>query len=365
MKIAIVFDDCMRLGGVERVINNLADYFSDQFNYTIEVTNYNMNSRKQNFIYNSEVKITDLTIKNTKKDFISKFINKIKMRKKLKKHLEKNKYDIILCMAALSNILVAQVRKGIDAKVIGTEHVPSVGHSLKTTIKSSIFYKNLDALVVLTQEDYDKNAKYFKNVSIIYNSIPDTFKYENYNVESKKILAAGRLTEGKGFDILIKCTREAFEKYPDWNLEILGEGEKKKELGSLIEKYNLSKNITIKNFIDNMEEVMKEYSFFVMTSKYEGFGLVLVEAQATGLPVISFDCKSGPKEIINNNIDGVLVNAENENAMSSAIVRLIEDKEFRKKLSKNAVINSERFRNEKIGNEWKELFEKMIKKKSV
>lgn len=151
-------------------------------------------------------------------------------------------------MAALSNILVAQVRKGIDAKVIGTEHVPYDGHSLKTKIKRRIFYKNLDALVVLTQEDYDKNAKYFKNVSIIYNSIPDTFKYENYNVESKKILAAGRLTEGKGFDILIKCTREAFEKYPDWNLEILGEGEKKKELGSLIEKYNLSKNITIKNF---------------------------------------------------------------------------------------------------------------------
>ena len=365
MKIAIVFDDCMRLGGVERVINNLADYFSDNFNYTIEVINYNMNSKKQNFIYNSAVKITDLTIKNTKKDFISKFINKIKMRKKLKKHLEKNKYDIILCMAALSNILVAQVRKGIDAKVIGTEHVPYDGHSLKTKIKRRIFYKNLDALVVLTQEDYDKNAKYFKNVSIIYNSIPDTFKYENYNVESKKILAAGRLTEGKGFDILIKCTREAFEKYPDWNLEILGEGEKKKELENLIEKYNLSQNITIKDFIDNMEEVMKEYSFFVMTSKYEGFGLVLVEAQATGLPVISFDCKSGPKEIINNNIDGVLVKAENENEMSKAIVSMIEDKEFRKKLSKNAVINSERFRNEKIGNEWKELFEKMIKKKSV
>ena len=91
----------------------------------------------------------------------------------------------------------------------------------------------------------------------------------------------------------------------------------------------------------------------------------MVEAQATGLPVISFDCKSGPKEIINNNIDGVLVNAENENEMSKAIVSMIEDKEFRKKLSKNAVINSERFRNEKIGNEWKELFEKMIKKKSV
>ena len=72
MKIAIVFDDCMRLGGVERVINNLADYFSDNFNYTIEVINYNMNSKKQNFIYNSAVKITDLTIKNTKKDFISK-----------------------------------------------------------------------------------------------------------------------------------------------------------------------------------------------------------------------------------------------------------------------------------------------------
>ena len=125
------------------------------------------------------------------------------------------------------------------------------------------------------------------------------------------------------------------------------------------------KNITIKNFIDNMEGVMKEYSFFVMTSKYEGFGLVLVEAQGTGLPVISFDCKSGPKEIINNNIDGVLVKAENENEMSKAIVSMIEDKEFRKKLSKNAVINSERFRNEKIGNEWKELFEKMIKKKSV
>ena len=80
MKIAIVFDDCMRLGGVERVINNLSNYFSSEYNYTIEVINYNMNSKKQNFVYNPEIKITDLTIKNTKKNFVSKFINKIKLR---------------------------------------------------------------------------------------------------------------------------------------------------------------------------------------------------------------------------------------------------------------------------------------------
>ena len=180
-------------------------------------------------------------------------------------------------------------------------------------------------------------------------------------MKTKKILTAGRLSYIKGYDMLIKAMPKVIEKYPEWRLEIIGEGSQQEVLEDIIKEENMRNNIRIKKFVNNLEEVMEEYSFFVMSSRNEGFGLVLAEAQAKGLPTISFDCKTGPNEIINNEKDGLLVESGNIEKLSDAIIKMIEKGEERVEMSKNAVENSKRFSIDKICTEWKQLFENIEK----
>ena len=123
----------------------------------------------------------------------------------------------------------------------------------------------------------------------------------------------------------------------------------------------MENSICIKGFVNNLEEIMDEFSFFVMSSRNEGFGLVLAEAQAKGLPTASFDCKTGPGEIINNGKDGILVEAENVEKLSDAIIKMIEKDKDRIEMSKNAVENARRFSIDKICAQWKELLENPVK----
>ena len=360
MKIVFVFDDCMRQGGVERVIHTLSNYFVSKFNYSVEIINYNKKTEVDCYKYDENIKITNLEIFKKNKNPALKYLAKRNGIKELKRYLLENEYDVILSMAAVTNILLARMSKGIKARIIGTEHTQYHGHSLKTRIRRKLYYKKLDELVVLTDEDYERYKKYFGKIlkiGKIYNPISEKFKFNRYNSESKKILTAGRLSYIKGFDMLIKAMPKVIERYPEWKLEIIGEGSEQKALENEIKKEKMENSICIKGFVNNLEEVMDEFSFFVMSSRNEGFGMVLTEAQAKGLPTVSFDCKTGPGEIINNEKDGILVEAENVEKLSDSIIKMIEKDKGRIEMSKNAVENSRRFSIDKICAQWKELLE--------
>ena len=161
--------------------------------------------------------------------------------------------------------------------------------------------------------------------------------------------------------MLIKSMPKVIKRYPEWKLEIIGEGSEQKALENEIKKEKMENSICIKGFVNNLEEIMDEFSFFVMSSRNEGFGLVLAEAQAKGLPTVSFDCKTGPGEIINNGKDGILVEAENVEKLSDAIIKMIEKDKDRIEMSKNAVENARRFSIDKICAQWKELLENPVK----
>ena len=364
MKIAFVFDDCMRQGGVERVIHILSNYFVSKFNYSVEIINYNKKTEIDYYKYGENIKVTNLEIFKKSKNPALKYLNKRNGIKKLKKYLLENEYDIILSMAAVTNILLAKISKDLKSRIIGTEHTQYNGHSLKTMIRRKLYYKRLDELVVLTDEDYERYKKYFgKTLKIakIYNPVSEKFKFNRYNLETKKILTAGRLSHIKGFDMLIKSMPKVIKRYPEWKLEIIGEGSEHKALENEIKKEKMENSICIKGFVNNLEEIMDEFSFFVMSSRNEGFGLVLAEAQAKGLPTVSFDCKTGPGEIINNGKDGILVEAENVEKLSDAIIKMIEKDKDRIEMSKNAVENARRFSIDKICAQWKELLENPVK----
>jgi glycosyltransferase involved in cell wall biosynthesis len=244
----------------------------------------------------------------------------------------------------------------LKCKVLCLEHGPYFAKSTFLKFLIKLLYKKINILVTITHADALNYKKNVKNIDVrpIYNASPYSGNDVSYNLESKKIIAIGRLAKEKRFDLLIKAWSKIHEKFPDWTLEIYGDGDLRKELLGLVNKLNIS-NI---NFFSNradIEEVYKSAAFLVLTSEFEGLGMVLVEAQTFGLPLVSFDCPNGPREIITNNIDGFLVENANLDHLASVMVQLITSSSLRGQMSQNALKSSQKFNHTYISHQWLEI----------
>lgn len=217
-----------------------------------------------------------------------------------------------------------------------------------------------DRIVLLTDEDRENNWPKTSRTEVIPN--PLTFESESSSaLDAKKIIAIGRLAYQKNFGSLISAFKTVVTKHLDWTLEIYGEGPQENELRQQIEQSGLSKNVFLCGYDSNIRDKMLDASCFVLSSRFEGFGLVLIEALSCGLPVISYACPCGPKDIISDGEDGFLIALNDEEALAECICRLIENDDLRKQMGHAAKVNSERY---KIGNimpMWVKLFERLVK----
>lgn len=217
--------------------------------------------------------------------------------------------------------------------------------------------KKLRRFIVLSEEDKEKWTE-LDNVSVIYN--PLSFYPETTSeCKSKKVIAAGRYVPQKGFDLLIDCWKIVAARHPDWTLAIYGDGERD-ELQARINTYGLQGKCVLEHAVDNISEKYLESSIFVLSSRYEGFGMVIIEAMACGLPPVSFACPCGPKDIIRDGIDGLLVENGNIRQLADKICYLIENEDERKRMGQTARENVTRFSMENIGRQWDELFEEIM-----
>ncbi|MBA3922659.1 MAG: glycosyltransferase family 4 protein [Nostocaceae cyanobacterium] len=182
---------------------------------------------------------------------------------------------------------------------------------------------------------------------------------KSIDFSKKWIVAMGRLTYQKGFDILLTAFHKIANKYPDWQLLILGEGELRSDLENEIKNLDLTERVMLPGRIDNPFPLLRLSKLFVLSSRFEGFGNVLIEAMACGLPVISTDCPSGPKEIIREGIDGILVPNEDVSSLAIAIDCLISDEAKRQNLAAHAPEGAERFSLEKTIKIWENLFDEV------
>ena len=181
--------------------------------------------------------------------------------------------------------------------------------------------------------------------------------------DKKRVIAVGRLDYQKGFDRLIEAWRivQQNKAYADWHLDIFGQGEWKKMLQARIDNYGLKDSVKLNN---PTKEIGKEYtnsSMLVMSSNYEGFPMVMIEAMACGLPAVSFDFKCGPKDIIRHGENGLLVKNGDIQGLAEAMMKLMEDEALRRKMSMEARKITETYSEEVVMKQWMELFERLMK----
>lgn len=285
--------------------------------------------------------------------------------------------DILVIHARGSQIMPLLVKPFTNTKIIFCEHSSILQKiflkkDLKEKIYDTIFQFCInnfsDQIILLTEKErknYLKNNKNLTNkkIKVIPNFIDNRLLHnlKQYDKHSKKIITVGRIDFSKGYEYLAYVAKLVFTKYPDWQWHIYGDGEQnyKNQIVDLIKQNDLEKHVILQGNHSDIYDLYQDYSFYVMTSRYEGLPMVLLEAKAKKLPIISFDINSGPSDIVRDGADGFLINPFDCKAMADKICELIENPELRQKLSDNAHGNLDKFSKEKIIKQWCDLIDSL------
>lgn len=224
----------------------------------------------------------------------------------------------------------------------------------------------IDCLVTLTQGDANDWMKYSSNVVVIPNPVsfyPEAIK--SHDGKGHRILSVGRLHEQKGYDLLINAFGLIADQCPDWNIYIYGDGPEKEKLLLLINQKKLTERIIIKDPVSTIYEEYQQSEFYVLSSRYEGFPLVLNETMSCGIPCIAFRCKYGPEDIIVDGGNGLLVEKENIKELAQMILWMIEHTDERLRMGKAARETALRYKKSEIMRLWTDMFEKIGKAKTL
>lgn len=387
MKICILTENISSVGGVQRVVTRLASELAKDNEITVVSTldksdkiAYEFNSKVildmnhdlMNTSLISRVFRTLIKVLNKKINLLNKnnmaacyILQKIyypkKTQKKFVTYINDNQYDVVIGAEGYFSILLGVIKNQIDCKIIGWQHnsyeayFENKGHYYWN---QDILFKNnlskLDEYVVLTNHDQKKIKEKFNiDSKVIHNPISFSSTIKS-NVENKKIIALGRFTAQKGFDQLIEAYHLIAASYPEWSMELYGSGKDEEKLKNLITKYNLQNQVFLHPPIKDVRSALVSSSIYALPSRWEGFGLVVTEALECGVPVIAFQT-TGPSEILERQDCGILVENGDIVAFSKGLKAMMDDIDYRKKLSTNAVKRAEAFSSNHILKLWDDL----------
>lgn len=343
----------LKAGGAERVVSVLANYFSDK-NHTVRVITFN---DPDDYELNPAIN----RIKFHKKGLIRYTILRGFFSFLFFYFKKSNRPDVICSHIDLMGYATIIPARLYGIKLTVSEH--SNHQNEKITLPKrflwNFLYRYPDAVTILTKFDLPFFENKNKNVVVMPN--PCSFEpIDDLTLEREKIiLAVGDLNRyyHKGFDNLIDVVTSIFKNNSEWHLKIVGDGkEGKKILENQIKKNGIENRVTFTGFRKDVHEIMKESEIFVLSSKSEGLPMVLLEAMSQGMVCVSYDCISGPSEIITNNVDGILVKDQDKNEMINQLGNLVNNQQLRERIRSNTPKSLEKFSLEKVGSKWEELF---------
>ena len=377
LKIVYLTPALYMAGGVERVLTLKANYFAEHYGYDITIILTEGKGKPLFYPLSDKVKIVNLDI-NFEELWHSSFAKKIVLylkkqreyKKKVREELMRLRPDITISMLRREINFINSISDG--SKKIGELHINRANYR-NFSASDANFVKNifarfwsnnllghlrkLNRLVVLTEKDREAWHE-LDNVE----AIPDPLPFDVCNIsnqESKRLLLIGRYSHEKGIDLMLETWAKMQDKCADWTLDIFGDGNREpyilqaKQLGIDMSRCHLN---------GRTDDVRREYAnsaMLVCTSRFEGFGMVIAEAMACGLPVVSFDCPWGPRSIISDGEDGALVANGNVDDLVSSILKMVNDSELRHEMSMKAVENIKRFNIDNIAEKWRLLFESL------
>jgi glycosyltransferase involved in cell wall biosynthesis len=370
MKILYITDALAIWGGIERVLCDKVNYLVCNPDYEVFIVTSDQGTHPIPFFLGDKTHVIDLDIRSHRQYQYGWFMRIIKYfeydrlyKKRLKDCINSITPDVISCL-----------RDGYVKSVLSVKgDIPLIfeSHSLcrDIEIENATFlhrfvsylsrrkFKKLDRIVTLTEGDANDWRKYCNRITIIPNVVHLNTSGHFSTCINKNVVFAGRFDVQKDIGSLIAIWQIVQQRHNDWVLNVYGNGELKLYYHKMVQELKL--NIKIHPATSDIFDIYKDSSMLLMTSLYEPFGLVLVEAMSCGLPVVAFNCPYGPADIITEGKDGFLIEGRDINAYADKVCLLIENVELRQKMGQAAIISSKRYDKSCIMHRWETLFEEL------
>ena len=358
MKIVYLTPTVANEGGVAKSLSVKTDFFIENFDYSITIITQNNGNQPLFHRFNSRINWDDIVLEG---NLVRRFLS---YKKSINQKIELINPDVVVVSDnGLKGYLVPILLK--TKRPVVFESHGSIWVEEKKTVhwltflksKYKLFLASYFTRFIVLSEESEKEWK-LKNCQIIPNSIDIDFS-RKAKLESKKVIAIARHSYEKGLDRLLHVWAKIQEIKPDWQLDVYGDFSKNISFIKLAQELQLQNSVHFFEPTKHLEAVYLSSSLLVMTSRTEGFPMAILEANALGLPVIAYDCPVGPRAIIKQGENGLLVENGNQNQFVKQLVYLIENVELRKRMGQKAQTMMQSYQHQKIMNQWKVLFESL------
>lgn len=365
MKITLIINS-LTYGGAERIMSIMANYWSAK-GWKITLLTFDENEIPD-FPLDSDINYIPLGIAEKSLNTIIGIWNNLKRIRILRHAIINSNPDVVISFMSRINITTLLAMRWLNIPVIVSERSNPeksyLGWNWQQLRKFTYLFA--DKIVFQTQRARDYFPEKLQNKSCVIPNmvvLPAIKKQslDKFSIE-RSLIAMGRFVPEKGFDLLLQAFAKLKDNYPQWTLTILGDGKLRPELESLRKELGLSDRVYFPGMVNDTYTFLQQADIFIMSSRFEGFPNAICEAMACGLPVISTDCPSGPREIIRDGIDGILVPNEDVSALAAAIERLISNEQERNSLAVRAIEITERFSVKKIMEMWEDVLVKVTQK---